>query len=226
MAPHPLYELSRDRLKLLAEYADQSIRAWSAGCDFLVEQVENCITPRELKFSAGDLRQAGRQFEEAMTHLRPAFRIDVSIYWHICGASFLPCDPDIERRIQQLIEGIKPKNPQQKNDAAIWRKETLRPMRKRHGRILLQLEHWRDAIANRISEMSPKVRCDNHDRDQWIYEACLAGKAYASIVLELKKHCAANDSWNPLHSVQAIRQAANRHAKRNQLQPPPNRHNR
>src|SRR5262249_52055819 len=97
MAQHPLFELSRDRLVVLAEFADQAIRAWTVGCRFLLERVENCVVPGPLEYQDGDLRAAGRRVEGAMMHLRPAFDLDLSICWHVGKAFFFPLDHEVER---------------------------------------------------------------------------------------------------------------------------------
>jgi hypothetical protein len=56
-------------------------------------------------------------------------------------------------------------------------------------------------------------------RDRWIYRQCCKGTAYKDIIAELQK----KKRWNPIHSVQGIRKAAQAYAERKGLPPIPRR---
>jgi hypothetical protein len=58
------------------------------------------------------------------------------------------------------------------------------------------------------------------DRDGWLYEKCRQLVPYKAILGELNK-IARENGWDPVTSIQAIRQAAQRYAERHRLPPPP-----
>ncbi len=64
-------------------------------------------------------------------------------------------------------------------------------------------------------------------RDKWIYQQCCKGKMMplSKIVAELKRKTQKEKGWALISTIQGIRGAAVRHAKRNGLPPPPSRQN-
>jgi hypothetical protein len=66
------------------------------------------------------------------------------------------------------------------------------------------------------------MRRPNEARDKWIYDQYVHGTHLAKIRGHLKRR----GNWDPLESVQGIRQAALRYAKRHNLTLPPSRHER
>lgn len=56
-------------------------------------------------------------------------------------------------------------------------------------------------------------------RDKWIYQQCIKGTDYENIKINLERKCTTK-KWEPIDSIQGIRQAAIRYAKRQGLPEP------
>ena len=92
--------------------------------------------------------------------------------------------------------------------------------------------HWLqqrlEKFSRLIEEALPAVNLDQSahwdektdDRDEWIYEQCMSGRAYKAIIAALKGN---PQSWERIESVNGIKAAANRYARRKGVLPPPTR---
>jgi len=65
-----------------------------------------------------------------------------------------------------------------------------------------------------------RAKGQNEERDRWIYDRCLAGESYKSIVNALNQQ---SEEWGEIVSPQGIYQAAKHYAERHDLDLPPSR---
>ena len=89
------------------------------------------------------------------------------------------------------------------------------------GRLYVSGERWHEYAAGRRKAVkrAPKQEA----RDKWLYQQLLnVEKPLRAVVSELKEMCPVR-GWEPIESIQGVRTAANKYAKRHGKPPPPRR---